>query len=115
MNTDRFKFRVWDERNKRYFIGTPCHNSDGEITVLRPLFDWHIIEQCTGIKDKNNKLIYEGDVVRVFVVVKGIKFDKTYNVEFSEITGCFGINDSNVPLYTYRDSLEIIGNIHDDE
>lgn len=55
---DRFKYRIYDVENKRY-VDNP------EDFVPWDLPDGLIAEQCSGIKDANDNLVFEGDVLDV--------------------------------------------------
>lgn len=60
---DRFRFRIWAQERKK-FENTKVVE-DARIGFLPKVSSNYIVEQCTGLKDKNGQLIYEGDIIAI--------------------------------------------------
>jgi uncharacterized phage protein (TIGR01671 family) len=124
---DRFKFRAWDEKNKKMEYDISLTN-DGR--AVKKGYQWFLsgntvlnspVMQCTGLKDKNGKLIYEGDILREYndTISLNKSYNNIYYVEWEAGTCCFLIfyinEDMKKDIFdlSLANRFEIIGNIYE--
>lgn len=112
------KFRAWDDVEKRMYYGN-TEQFDDMLGFRFQHFetDKPVYMQYTGLKDKNGKEIYEGDIIST-------DLDRPFNiVVFRNGAFMFQCHDNGKDYYDYMFSVdeesdrweygEVIGNIYE--
>lgn len=107
------KFRVWWKNDSKPSIYTEDDLFDDTWTMS----EYIAIEQYTGLKDKNGKEIYEGDIIREKWFDEDVRRgeNRVGKVEyFTDGFVCWFVGGRFIPLGMFPVShIEVIGNIHD--
>lgn len=136
---DRFKFRMWDGFANKYFDEETdplfenvyeCMKQQIFYNSGNPLYgklaynhakDGRVFEQCTGLKDKNDRFIYDNDLIMIG--------NKLYRVAIDDFGCRTVILDNNpfkeviewsdiVKIYYFHnrvDEIEVVGNIRENK
>ncbi len=100
-------FRVWD--GEKFYYADCKDLLNGYPAIDAPCFiDVLKFNQFTGLKDKNEKNIFEGDILKF----SGHVFTRETEIKEVKFTdGCFGVGF--LPLFNlYQNNMEVIGNIY---
>lgn len=136
MKQKEIKFRAWDNADisvynsltdprRMSFYGSEFDMDDDRNSLIfytpdkkqAPLGDYnsqerYILMQYTGLKDKNGKEIYEGDIVE-------IKYsDIPFKIIWVEEKSMFGLKGGDKPLGEYiipQNETKVIGNIYENK
>lgn len=121
------KFRCWDTENKQMLKVQELDFEDtfygGRLSIRADMYNDYfdiedmILMQYTGLKDKNEKEIYEEDIVKINdEIIAKVIWDNDYLGYFlyaNEENSIDSFENGEQPLYDYWGSIEVIGNIYD--
>ena len=119
------KFRCWDTENKQMLKVQELDFEDtfygGRLSIRADMYNDYfdiedmILMQYTGLKDKNGKEIYEGDIIKIYA--EGLGGEAIGKIVYDEYDLAFvlrnEVEELSECLWYAEQQIEVIGNIYD--
>jgi hypothetical protein len=113
------RFRAWDKETKTMNGMAEIYRNRNQEIELRPRDEDIILMQSTGLKDKNGKEIFEGDVIAIEVDDTGMPINARVfqNSKIGVLMFHVFEDNEDVPMVELLEdnsvAFEIIGNIYE--
>ena len=118
------RYRAWDNVKKEMFKDTFAITESGQVVVVEQesvasspdyvFVDHLVIMQSTGIKDKNGKEVFEGDIVKM---AKDVYSEPTYYEVVRHRGGAYRLESKQhgCELWLRHTDCEVVGNVYENK
>ena len=105
------KFRAWDKETKSMNGMAEIYRNRNQEIELHPRDKNIILMQSTGLKDKNGKEIFEGDIVKM---AKDFYSEPTYYEVVRHYGGAYRLESKQhgCELWLRHTDCEVVGNVY---